>query len=157
MAKVERKFLTEIKNSLKKDGAFFHKIPDMPHFAGSGFRFDLKKPFDAIALFFSHAIAIEAKYIPKHRAFGLKDLLPHQILGLDEWHLAGGHSWVFLNVKQKKNAATNTPFINKVYTFEWGAFKAKGRYSKAELLACYSVDCQKGIYNLGPWLDEFLF
>jgi len=33
-----------------KLGGFYHKLVDMPHFKGSGFRFDSRKPFDCLTL-----------------------------------------------------------------------------------------------------------
>ena len=97
LVKREQQLLTELKASFESFGAFFYKIPDMPHLGGAT-RFDTEKPFDAFSVFRKRRMAIEAKAISRYRAFALSDIRYSQEVGLTEFEAAGGESWVFLGI-----------------------------------------------------------
>lgn len=96
--KREAIFLSDLKRSWNLDG-FFFKIPDMPHFAGAKFRFDIAKPFDAIAALGGVAIAIEAKAFPEFKTFSKDMLRECQKEGLDRWTAAGQLALVVVQVQ----------------------------------------------------------
>lgn len=158
----EKQFLTQLKASFQERGAFFFKIPDMPHFEGAKFRFDIPKPFDAIAQFAGQAFAIEAKVTTKIKAVGLRDLRQCQIDGLNEWQRTGGKGFVFVYIWQQGRREIGLSAVYRVYIFPWEEFKAAGRYTKAELLALphiprYTVKTSAGLANHYRFnLDEFL-
>lgn len=162
----EREFLTDLKHSMREQGVWFHKIADMPHFAGSGARFDAAKPFDGIALWKGIPVAIEAKSLPEYRAFGLRDLRPNQIEGLDAFARAGGASYVLLHIQGSRGA------LPKMLWFNWGIWKpiwTKHSTGKAELGGREAITAERVVlppakpggkprrdlrYPLQPWLDE---
>lgn len=152
MAKLERKFLSEIGASARADNCFFFKIPDLPHFEGAKFRFDIKKPFDAFACYFGQPIAIEAKVINGFKSVGIKQLRPNQVEGLDKWEKSGGKAFIFLNIRQAPNQLKGLKYENRFLYFPWWQFRAKGTYSKKELLIYPSVSGRNGRYNLSDWL-----
>lgn len=152
MNNYERVFLSGIKKSLEEKGVFFHKIADMPHFRGSGTKFDLKKPFDAFGIYFGIPFAIEAKYIPEIRGFGIKQLSENQIEGLNQFEIAGGRSFVFLNIRQFANPKLARSRFNRLIIFPWKQLKRKEKYAKSEIMAMPSIDGIRSRFNL----DEFL-
>lgn len=157
MANIERKFLTELKNSFGAHGAFFYKVPDMPHFKGSRIRFDAEKPFDAFLKYHGNAVAIEAKYLSDFKAFGLRQLRPNQIEGLDGWsNGVPGTAFVFLNIRRKPNRLLEVSAANVMLVFEWTAFKAKGVYKKAELVQYSQVTGKAGKYDVTSFLDDLM-
>lgn len=95
----EKEFTTELKKEFQARGHFFHKIADAPHLPGSGFRFDIKKPFDAFAVASGVPMALEIKHTTSIKAFGMGAFRPNQIEGLDAFSSAGGVSIVILNVR----------------------------------------------------------
>lgn len=132
--KREREFLTQLKASFLARGAFFYKIPDMPHFEGAQFRFDLAKPFDAFGGFAGQAFVIEAKVMSGFKSFSLKDLRDSQVVGLDAWAKAGGKAFVFIMVWQKAEGSTKS-IVNRLYILNWLDLKTQGKFTKAEILA----------------------
>lgn len=131
MAKKEKEFLTTLKHSVKMRGAFFHKIGDAPHLGG-GVRFDLEKPFDAFMSWVGIPVAIEAKYMPEYRAFGISSLRPCQVKGLDEARAAGMAAFVLLNIRAKGE-------FTRMIWFDWGYWKSiwmeRGNCTKQEILS----------------------
>ncbi len=108
----EAVFTTELKNSLIRHGAFAHKIADMPHFSGSKFRFDLRKPFDLFASYKGHPIAIENKMV-KAGSFFFKSIQPHQMDALERFQgkRSYGQSFIGINVRKRKiNRCIIIPF-----------------------------------------------
>lgn len=148
----ERIFTTELGHSFRERGAFFHKIMDMPHFQGAQFRFDIKKPFDVFACYLGIPIAIECKSITKFQKFGIKNLRPNQVIGLEAFSNAGGSAFVFLNVRRRASIDDAISHTNRLYIFEWKELRAKEAYSKAELLTLPHIVGRKQRFNL----DEFL-
>ncbi len=150
----EQTFTTDLKASFIKHGAFFFKIPDMPHGAGGMTSFDIKKPFDAVALYRGRAIAIEAKFLKEYKSFGLKDLRPNQIDGLNWWEMQGGESYVMLNVRRPNNPLTGSKRCNRLMIFPWKEFKNREKnYFKDELVKRIQWDYCKGEY---PVIEYFL-
>lgn len=98
----ERNLLGMVKRTFDKAGAFFYKIPDMPHFEGSGVRFDREKPFDAFALADGVPVAIEAKWLPKSKALSLAAIRRCQEVGLDDWFKSGGVSVLLVGIGRGK-------------------------------------------------------
>lgn len=157
--KRERQFLTELRHSFEDRGAFFYKLPDMPHFAGAGFRFDLDKPFDAFVVYSRRfgakgiPIAIEAKSLRRYAALG-SQIRPSQIKGLNGITAAGGRGFIFLNVR------SNTPRMNRLLILDWSLFGedfTKGKtIKKKDLQRMPFIEGQrinkKIRYDLSPWL-----
>jgi hypothetical protein len=143
-------FNTEIVRSVNGMDGWAYKIPDMPHFAGSLFRFDKEKPFDIVAcLFGGEFIAIEGKQMKKYQAFGHRHMRDCQIKALDVIGRLGGAAYVFLNIRQK------TPYINRLIVFEWPdpiLGTPTKSYKKKELLAMPYVTGKKGLFNLNDIL-----
>lgn len=127
MAKKEAVFTTNFGKSFEEAGGFFHKIADMPHFGGSNFRFDRKKPFDLIINYLGVVFVAEIKSIPRPKSFGIKNLLPHQIEGLNSWERNGGKSFVILHISEFFTGK------NVCMLFPWAEFKLKGRYTAKDL------------------------
>lgn len=145
----EREFLIELKHSFAESGAFWYKIPDSPIFAGMQSRFTDPKPFDAIALYKGIPIAIEAKFIPDFKAFGIKSLRPSQIEGLDKWSTAGGLSYVFLNIRRPADKSAGIKRINRLLIFEYDELKIMEKnYRKKEIENYHGVDGFKKRFDL---------
>jgi len=151
LAKPEQTFLTELKKSFIHYGAFFHKIADSLHHPAMKSRFDLPKPFDAIAAFAGTPIAIEAKVLRKYEAFGVRHLRPCQVEGLD-WFAENGSSYVFLNIRHAGNKAEGIKRINRLYMFEWGDFKRREVIKKNEFDQFLYIDKKDGIFPIVDWL-----
>lgn len=153
----ERSFLQDLKKSFEiASNGFIHyfKIPDMPHTKGSNTKFDIKKPYDSYVIYSGIPMAIEAKFTKDYKSFGLKDLRPNQIKGLDEMQNAGGLSFVFLNIKRPSCPIEKISRCNDLLIFPWPEFKShKGNYLKKELLEYPKTRYEKGIY---PGVKGFL-
>lgn len=149
----EQTFLLDLKASFAKYGAFWFKIPDMPHTGPT--KFDVKKPFDAIARFNGRTHAIEAKFQKTYEAFGLRHLRPNQIKGLNDWQQQGGDAWVFLNIRRPTNHVTGERRCNNLIIFSWAEMKRRGKntFKKAELIKRTQFSFQKGHY---PVIEDFL-
>ncbi len=132
--KREREFLTQLKHSFLERNAFFYKIPDMPHFEGAKFRFDIPKPFDGFGCFAGSEFVIEAKVISRFKKFSLKDLRPCQIEGLGAWERSGGKSFIFVLLWQQGRPSVAMTPIYRLYVLPWAEFQARGGYSKAEMV-----------------------
>lgn len=138
-------FNSEIVASLKDQGFWAYKIPDMPHFAGAMFRFDREKPFDIVACKSGLMLAIEGKQLKSYQAFGSRHMRPHQIKSLDEVVSRGGKAFVFLNIRQKK------PYLNRLLIFEWPNLTLsteKASFKKVELQKMPFVEGKKGQFDL---------
>lgn len=98
--KREQVMLTHMKKVFEEIGAFFYKIPDMPHMPGTT-RFDIEKPFDAFAVFKNRRMAIEAKALSRYQAFGIRHVRYCQEIGLDDFLEAGGESWLMVGVEHE--------------------------------------------------------
>jgi len=151
MANPERTFLLELRDSFARYDAFWHKISDMPHFAGTKSRFDLPKPFDAFIAFQGRPIAIEAKVLRKYEAFGVRHLRECQRDGLDAF-ANHGESWVFLNIRNSGDATKGIKRINRLLIFRWSWFRDHGTVKKADLLEWPYIDKAGGVFPLGDWL-----
>lgn len=140
--KREQAFLTALKKSFQNQGAFFYKIPDMPHVPG--LRFDMEKPFDAFAVHGTRRMAIEAKSLKGMQAFGLRHMRYCQEVGLDAFIEAGGESWVFVD--------TGDRAIPLKWSWLRQRFAKEGSLKKAELSAMPFIPRVKGRYDLALWL-----
>lgn len=121
MSARERNFTTELKKSFESDGAFFHKLADLPHFQNSGMRFDLKKPFDCFGIYKNFSFAIECKVIGR-QSFSYKPIRQNQINGLVAFHRASasggqraGNAFVFVNQRYVIPHRVNRIFILPIY------------------------------------------
>lgn len=143
-------FLKDLKASFlahKEAPVHFFKIPDMPHFKGSGTKFDIKKPYDALVTYRGVSIAIEAKFIKEYKSFGIKDLRPNQVDGLEDHERSGGLSFVFLNVRRPRSYTSELPPCNELIIFPWSEMRLKeGNYLKKELTALPSTPLKRGAY-----------
>lgn len=150
--KKEREFLTQLKHSFQSAGGYFFKIPDMPHFPGAEFRFDLPKPFDAIAQIYGQAIAIEAKVIKKQKRIKWDILRDSQKEGLGAWSATGGKAFVFV----LKWESTNYQLF--IIPFEELKIKKEIRVSNLVPISRTRTPDKKYIYDLrGFLLDLVLF
>lgn len=95
----EAKFNHEVIKSLRRAGAFAHKLADMPKGAGAFSRFNPPKPCDIIAGYKGLFIGIESKQLKKWEGFSIKKLRPNQIEALDEMIAARCAAFVFVNVR----------------------------------------------------------
>jgi hypothetical protein len=118
----ESKFLTRVKKSFEVVGAFFYKIPDLPHYKGQKTRFDIEKPFDAFAMWAGVGMAIEGKYLRDYEAFGLRNVRYCQEQGLNKYAAAGGKSFVFLGIK------------DRLLIFDWEEMGKEFRFTKKQLM-----------------------
>jgi len=152
MIKREAKFTTELRDSFHKCGAVFHKISDSFHGA---LRFDIAKPFDAFALYRGVPIAIEAKYINDFKAFGRTHLRECQDEGLRKYNEAGGHSFVFLNIRRKSNKAEGIARINRLLIFKYSDIVEKGiNFKKNEIFSYPYIVGFKGLFDMKDWLND---
>lgn len=122
----EKVFNTEIKNSLLALGHWAHKIGDQPigkqedgGQSHDGFRFNIKKPFDIIAVICGRGVAIEGKMIRRFQAFGQRDIRDIQKENLDKMLAAGGRAFVFLNVRGVIAGRRE----NRCIIFDWAEFR----------------------------------
>lgn len=153
----ERSFLTELGHSFVDAGAFWFKIPDLPHFKGSQFRFDAEKPFDAFACYMGLAMAIEGKSLREYEAFGVSQLRQCQVDGLDCFlDNGGGASFVMINIKLKATLGTHRS--NRLLILDWSEhrdrLKKHGSIKKAELMDMSYIEGSKGRFDLRPWLTS---
>lgn len=135
-SKPESKFLTKVKKTFEKHDAFFHKIPDLPHYKGQKTRFDIEKPFDAFAIWDGVPMAIEGKYFREYSSFGLRNIRFCQEKGLNRYAQAGGRSFIFLGVG------------DRLLIFDWREIGHDFRYTKKQLMGVpyYKWDSKQGIY-----------
>ena len=151
LVKREKNFLTELRNSFRQSGAFFHKISDSFH--GGGIRFDLPKPFDAFACYRGVPIAIEAKVITDYKAFGKTFLRDCQTKGLTEWCEAGGRSYVFLNIRRTGKKDAKISRVNRLLIFDWEMLAWNRNMRKQEIEEYPYIIGKNGLFNLRPWFD----
>lgn len=151
----ERSFLTQLGHSFREAGAFFYKIQDLPHFAGSQFRFDAEKPFDAFAAYQGFAMAIEGKSLRDYEAFGVSQLRQCQVDGLNLFQ-DNGASFVMINVKVKKTTIDGTAKMNRLLILDWREHGERlvkhSSIKKAELAAMPYIECVGERFDLRPWL-----
>lgn len=140
----ERDLLGMVKRSFDKAGMFFFKIPDMPHFEGSGIRFDIEKPFDAFALYGGIPLAIEAKWLPKTKAIGMQSIRHCQEVGLDKWVASGGVSLLMIGIGRGKETWLVILNWEKVRD----QLKAGRSIKKCELEKMLMVQVKKGEFDL---------
>jgi len=109
MARLERKFMQEIKVSLLEANTWATILVDGNDYS--------PRPFDMVTCVDGQMIAIEGKLkkVPS-LAFGMKDMRPSQIKNLDAVVQSGGHSFVFLNLFEPRK-------MNRLLIFEWNWFK----------------------------------
>ena len=91
-------------------------------------------------------MAIEAKAIQGYKAFGVKDLSPHQRQALDDFDKAGGCSLVALNVREPRK-------FNRCLFFTWPQFKLMGTWRKQALEDYPYIEAKRGEFDL----SEFFF
>ena len=145
----EKSFLAELKRTFDEFGVFWYKIPDLPVYKSMSTRFNPPKPFDAIMLRQGVPYAIEAKYLPDFKSFGIRNLTQSQVEGLCDWQAAGGKAFVFLNVRRKSDASNDISRINRLYVFDWSQMRASSKnYNKAELMQLPYSEGSKGVFDL---------
>lgn len=160
--KREREFLTALKGSFADRNAWFYKIPDMPHFEGAKFRFDIPKPFDGLGIFAGQPFVVEAKVITVFKKLSLKDLRPCQVEGLENWYRRGGKAFVFYYLWQKSRNDDGRSGVRRLYIIPWERMRQAGSpVSKAELLTLpyaprYGVKTDSGNTTYRFNVDEFL-
>jgi hypothetical protein len=159
--KREREFLSQLKASLLERNCWFYKIPDMPHFEGAQFRFDIPKPFDGFGIFAGQPFVIEAKVITRFKKLSLKDLRPCQIEGLEHWHKRGGKAFVFYRLWQATQSEHAKSAIHRLYVIPWERMRGGEPISKAELITLpyfsrYPVKTDSGNTTYRFNVDSFL-
>lgn len=99
--KPEQRFGLEVRNSFRRiPGAFYFKIPDLPVFRGSRFRFGGRRPFDAFAVVGGKTLVMEYKVL-RGRTLPFSVLAPHQERALREAERAGARAYVLVNYRGK--------------------------------------------------------
>lgn len=149
----EREFLTNLKGEFEEHGCFWHKISDSPIFAGMRSRYTDAKPFDAFTVFKGVPVAIEAKYLPEYKAFGINSLRDSQRDGLQDFINAGGRGFVFLNIRRVADREHQTGRLNRLLIFEYEQLVDYGRnLKKKELEQWPYLECHKKRFMIGGWL-----
>lgn len=113
----EKLFNTEVVNSLKHEGAWAYKIPDMPSSLMAGGRFNPDKPCDVVGCAEGRFIGIESKQFKEIKGFSLRYLRYNQVDSLNQMHEAGGRAYVFLNIR------VASPRENRLIIFSWGKWR----------------------------------
>ena len=138
--------MTDLGRSFRDAGAFFYKIPDMPHLPGAA-RFDTEKPFDAFAVYAHRRFAIEAKALDGYQAFGLRHLRHCQEVGLNDFDRSGGESWVFVLVE--------LPSEQRLIMLPWHTVRDRAHsLKKVQMEAKPYLKRAKGRYEVGEWLKS---
>lgn len=155
-------FTTELKKSFQSYSCFAHKISDMPHFAGKKTRFDKPKPFDLFVGFKGYFIPIECKQMRKPGSFGLKDMRPAQIEGLDKCIETGNDAWVMLNLRMPAgiyNKKIKFNNLDRLLIFPWGEVKEEESFNFEKLLKrrFYKKFTTNGVrvYSLTEFLEAY--
>jgi len=86
----EKHFNTEIVNSLKDQGAWAYKIPDMPSSLMIGGRFNPDKPCDIIASVSGRFVGIEGKMLKEMKGISLSLFRDGQVDSLNDMLKSGG-------------------------------------------------------------------
>lgn len=146
----ESNFIRDVIFSIKSQGKWAYKIPDMPSSYMIKGRFNPEKPCDIISFLGMVSALIECKQQKKYEAFGIRHLRESQIEALDEIvDLEIGQSYVFLNVRVPRK-------INKLIIFDWKEtrerFKSGISYKKKEIEEMDAIDGKKGCYDLSSFI-----
>jgi len=152
----EKDFLTDLKHSFEMHGAFWHKIADSPVSMIRGARFEKAKPFDAISVYRGIPIAIEAKFIPDYKAFGIKSLRPSQVEGLTRFVNSGGLGFVFLNIRRTADKLRQIRRLNRLMIFQFGEvgmLEGGSNLRKTELEEYPYIEGSKKRYDLSEFLN----
>ena len=121
----ENQFNTEVKNSLKKHGAWAYKIADQPtSWTASKTRFTPEKPCDIVAIHEGVGMLIEGKQFKKFEAFGLRHLRPSQVKNMDEAVDKNNRAFVFLNIRIKAIAGRQRR-DNRLIIFDWKIWRER--------------------------------
>lgn len=153
----EKVFNTEIKNSLLALGHWAHKIGDQPigkqedgGQSHDGFRFNIKKPFDIIAIVHGRGVAIEGKMVRHFQAFGQRDIRDIQKENLDKALAAGGRAFVFLNIRGVIAGRRE----NRCIIFDWEEFRNIQTIPKRELEQCPFIPGHSGLFDLSLFCEN---
>jgi len=147
-------FQKEIKESLRDLGAWCEKFPDMPGFSDD-FRFMPVKPFDLIAIYRGIPIAIECKMLKGYQAFSQSKMSDNQIEQLTLFELAGGKSFVFLNVRCSEPGKR----VNRLIIFEWSMLQLiwqSGSIKKVDLEIYPSAEGHKQRFDLNGFCESLI-
>lgn len=152
MARPEAKFLTDLKKSFKREGAWYYKIPDTPPTE----RFTPAKPFDSVLCVNGGLVAIEGKWLDWTKGdsgFSFKMLRDSQILGLQDVEAAKGISYVALGLRAARGDV-------RALFWEYRVFKSlcemnRGVIPRKELEQTKYFPLRKDAqYNLSPFVQE---
>lgn len=91
----EGDYTTQLIKGFQRAGGWAYKIPDP---VAGGYHTN-PRPFDLIACVAGTSIAVECKWQVEPKAFGEKQLAPHQVASLTRHRKAGGRAYVALFVK----------------------------------------------------------
>ena len=147
----ESVFNGEVVRSLRAQGAWAHKIPDLPQSMISGMRFNPEKPFDIVAFIRGKGVAIEGKQLKKYEAFGERHMRPAQITELNKIvDSASGRAFVFLNIRRGE-----APRMNRLIVFVWERLRERfkeGSIKKTELESLPYIEGKKGEFDLSDFM-----
>lgn len=116
----EKKANTEITNSLKAEGGWAYKIPDMPSSLMMMGSFNPEKPCDIIGCFSGKFLAIETKLIKTKKAISISLFQDSQIKHLDQIVESGnGAAYAFIVWRQPQ------PRVNKLFILNWAKWGRK--------------------------------
>jgi len=112
---------TEIVNSILDAGWFAHKLTDTPRVPGM-LRFIPPKPCDILSCIHGMMVGIETKQIKKWQGFALRFLRENQIEALTKINKAGGHAFIFLNVRIPPDKEANQKRENRLIIIDWSTW-----------------------------------
>lgn len=140
----EGDYTTQLIKGFQRAGGWAYKIPDP---VAGGYATN-PRPFDLIACFEGVSIAVECKWQAEPKAFGEKQLKPHQVASLTRHSKAGGRSYVALFVKAG----------HRVSMLVWGIDeflkpKTWGKSLIEELAATKGYLSVDGAFPIGAFLD----
>jgi len=165
----ESVFQKEIKNSFRDLGAWCEKFPDMPRFTKNekcercghipkdnfSSRFIPEKPFDLNVMYRGIGLAIECKMLKGYQAFSRKKMRESEERNLDLYDLAGGKSFVFLNVRCSEPGKR----VNHLIVFEWSILQSiwqSGSIKKVDLEMYPFTEGHKQRFDLNGFCESLI-
>ena len=146
------KFLSDLKKSFKRHGAWFYKIPDTP----TSLRFTPAKPFDVVLCVEGAFVSMEGKWLDwtdkKGYAFKYDDLRDSQKLGLQHIEDHKGISYVTLGLRAARGDVRALFWEHK--DFKQLCEDNNGRISREMLEQTPFIPCVDKKYDLSQIVSD---
>ena len=144
---------TRVVNSIKEQGHWAFKIPDMPHIPGA--KFNRNKGVDIVAGVEGRFVAIEVKikdYLPRTIDSFLNLFTPGQIKAMEEIrNTNGGGVWVFFcHYKPNRRASLR---VHDLYLIPWD----KARSCTLNWPLIEKAPLSNGLYQLSTFLTSIFY